>query len=284
MALRLPELPGRADPVSSPPRKRRDRALLLRRFPYGESSLLVHLLTPSSGRVNLLAKGAYRPRSGYSWVLDLFDTLELGWRESARSELGLLVSGTVARRRRGIPQDLPSYRAALGVLEVAGLGARPAHEETALFDLVETALDLLADRSGSPEIVETAFDLRFLALLGLAPALDECAACGADLSGKEPGTVDVPFSPASGGRLCAKCVLAARPSRPSTRARIGAAPLHTLRVARSLLSTPLPQLSRVRLDAQRSRRVRDLVQGFLAYHLESRPRSWETNVRPARAR
>ena len=54
-----------------------DAALVLRRFPYGESSLLVHLLTPGHGRISAIAKGAYRPSSGFWGVLDLFDTLRV---------------------------------------------------------------------------------------------------------------------------------------------------------------------------------------------------------------
>ncbi|MEQ1893151.1 MAG: recombination protein O N-terminal domain-containing protein, partial [Planctomycetota bacterium] len=56
-----------------------DRGLLLRRFPYGESSLVLHVLTRTHGRLALLAKGAYRPSSAYFAAFDLFDTLELSF-------------------------------------------------------------------------------------------------------------------------------------------------------------------------------------------------------------
>ena len=54
-----------------------DRALLLRRFPYGESSLVVQALTREHGRVHLIAKGVYRPSARFYAALDLFDTLEI---------------------------------------------------------------------------------------------------------------------------------------------------------------------------------------------------------------
>ncbi|MDB4538630.1 recombination protein O N-terminal domain-containing protein, partial [bacterium] len=53
--------------------------LLLRRTPFGETSLVVHVLTPDHGRVELMAKGAHRPRSRFFGVLDWFDTLDLSW-------------------------------------------------------------------------------------------------------------------------------------------------------------------------------------------------------------
>ena len=40
-----------------------DRALLLKRYPFSESSLVAHLCTREHGRVHVLAKGAYRPTS-----------------------------------------------------------------------------------------------------------------------------------------------------------------------------------------------------------------------------
>ena len=83
---------------------------MLRRYRYAESSLVIHATTPLHGRVHLLAKGAYRPRSRYCGVLDLFDTLELEWRASRGSELGLLSAARIATRRRPLSANLERYR------------------------------------------------------------------------------------------------------------------------------------------------------------------------------
>ena len=42
----------------------RTPAIVLRRWPYSETSLVVRVLTPELGTVGLLAKGAYRLQSG----------------------------------------------------------------------------------------------------------------------------------------------------------------------------------------------------------------------------
>jgi DNA repair protein RecO (recombination protein O) len=258
----------------------RDHALILRRFPYGETSLLVHLLTRRHGRVAVLAKGAYRLKSGYFGVLDLFDTLSVEWRANPRSELGLLTAGSLDVRRRGVTRDLARYRAALSVLELAGLGAREGHEEVELFDRVSAALTNLADPASDVVITGLSFELDFLSLQGLAPALDTCASCAARPPGESTASPDVlvPFSPERGGRLCPDCARVAA----TEGARIENQPLHALRVAHSLLQTPPRLLSRVRLDDRRAGRVRDLVRRFLEYHLESRPRTWGPQERAER--
>lgn len=274
-----------------------DRALVLKRISFGESSLVAHVLTPRFGRVNLLAKGAYRTTSRYFAVLDLFDTLDLEWDAAPTRELANLRRGELATRRRALHANLASYRAGLAILEMLELVARPGASELELFTASERALDDLADGSIAPEQVLVTWELALLEHLGLAPALERCAACGriagaldiAPPAGRETGGASpadagrVPanpsrartaFSAGAGGRLCARC---AREARASGR-RVGTLPIAVLDDARALWhdsrTHATARASGVRaLDALRLVRVRDFVERFLDYHLETQPRS-----------
>ena len=240
--------------------------MVLRRFPYGESSLVVHVLTRRHGRRALLAKGAYRPTSAYFGVLDLFDGLDLVWREGRGSALGLVTEARIRTRRRGVVRDLSRYDAGLGVLELARLVSLEGQGDPALFDRAETFLDVLARADARPEVCLLAHDLHLLRGVGLEPALEHCAACGA--LPERPRDGRAAFSPSAGGRLCGPC---AAESAASGR-RLGSLPLNVLRVARSLMDTPPANLGRVRLERGLARDVRAFVERFLQYHLETRPR------------
>ncbi len=257
----------------------RDSALVLRRFRYGESSLVVHLLTSAHGRVSLLAKGAYRPKSAYCGVLDLFDTLDLTWRARRGADLGLLAAGAIESRRRRVSSNLERYRAGLAMLELAGLGAREQHEERDLFALTEAGLDALHAAEVEPELCCAVFDLRFLRLQGVAPALRRCAMCGTDLPS---GAGSVPFSIALGGRLCEACAREARSDDARGAEAVGSESFATLRLAQSLLDTPFDHVARIRLDSGRTRSLRAFVRRFLEYHLETRPRVWGPRSRADR--
>ena len=248
-----------------------DDALVLRRFPYGESSLVVHVLTRSHGRLSLLAKGAYRLRSGYCGVLDLFDTLDLGWRKQGRSEVGILTRGAVKVRRRGLTGDLAAYRAGLAVLELAGLGAREEEADVALFELTQATLGVIDADAAVADLAVAAFDLRFLAGMGLAPALVRCASCGRDPGGghRGPSGGTVPFSRAAGGRLCPACAREAEAHGRSLEAQA----IGILRIAQSLMESPTSNLPRIRIDPRVTDEVRSFTLRFLEYHLETRPRS-----------
>jgi DNA repair protein RecO (recombination protein O) len=246
----------------------RDRALVLKRSPFGESSLVLRLLTPGHGAVAVIAKGAYRPKSAYCGVFDLFDTLEVEWSRARHGGLGNASAAGVVVRRRGLTADLGRYRAALSMLELADLAAQPGHTEPDLFALVERWLGHLAAGALAPELALVAFDLAFLHNLGLAPAFEACAACGT-AAPFDPKAATVPFAVGAGGTLCARC---ARDARAAGR-RVGALPMNLLRIATSLAAASPSELSRFRVTPGVLGRVSALVQRFLDYHLESRPRS-----------
>lgn len=249
-------------PLSDGARADHDRALVLRRHPYSESSLVVSVLTRRAGLVRLLARGAYRPRSRFYAVLDYFDELELEWAPPKRGELGTLKSGDVVRRRRSLTRDLRRYRAANSALELTTLGCRPGHPETRLFDLLSATLDRL-DAGEAPGATLARFELDFLRTHGLTPALERCAACG----GAAPGSGRPPrvgFSAGAGGRLCARCAADTRASG----GRVGTMPLDVLDAAARMLRGEAPALAPEALE-----RLRDFVERFLGYHLGTQPRS-----------
>jgi DNA repair protein RecO (recombination protein O) len=180
------------------------RALCLRRVPFGDSSLVVELLTEQHGRVGLLARGAYRLTSRFAGVLDLFHRLELSWRPAAPGALGLLIAGDTDRSRRRVPSSLASYRAGLAALELAELCSRSGQPEPGLFRLLDGTLEAL-DSGADPDAELLRFDLCCLAEIGLAPALRRCAACGRRASPAADPAAPAWFDPAAGGRLCPDC-------------------------------------------------------------------------------
>ncbi|MBL8860246.1 MAG: DNA repair protein RecO [Planctomycetes bacterium] len=245
-----------------------DRALCLRRHPFSESSLVVHVLTAEHGRVHLLARGAYRPASRYFAVLDLFDELELEWDASPRHELQNLRAGSVRVRRRVIRTDIDRYRAAVSVLELSDIAARHMSHDPRAFALADESLTALELAESPAEETLVRFQLGLLAHLGLEPALARCAACGH----KAPAVMQKPepraaFSAGAGGRLCKDCATEAR----AAGRRVGTLPVSVLEDGRLLADSQArisPPLSALRLE-----RVRDFVGRFLDYHLETRPKS-----------
>ncbi len=238
----------------------------------------MHVLTREHGLVNLLARGAYRPKSRYYAVLDLFDGLQLCWSDSRDKELKTLIEGELCTRRRGLTRDLDCYDAGLSMLELAHLGSRSGHAEPELFDELVRGLDRLHERGTggtAPPADQTRleFELSFLRLHGLSPALMSCAACGrgaAPTASANPhGHPRAWFSAGAGGRLCAPCAADARASGR----RVGTLPLDVLVAADRMSDLQRRAEPRAPVPPERLLRVRDFVERFLGYQLETRPRS-----------
>ncbi len=280
-----------------------DRALLLRRTPYGETSLVVHALTARHGRIELIAKGAFRPKSRFCGVLDWFDTLLLEWAEpraaarGTESRLRALSAGDLHTRRRTLTRSLDAYRAAQTTIELLEVATRAGFADGALFELGERALDALdTPRAEAARArvhatqVLTAFELHLLRELGLVPALRRCAVCGepAEVAAETGDGKRVFFSTQSGGRLCARHASEAH----ATGRRVGTLPLAVLERAAALLQAPLgaaPEPPSVdpsgaapgpdfaggqgTADDGLAERVLDFVGRFLDHQLETRPRS-----------
>ncbi len=263
-----------------------DRALILRRFAYGESSLVIQAIARGHGRVHLIAKGAFRPTARYFAALDLFDTLELTWSEARGRELQTLQSARILARRARLALDLVRYGAALSALEIAGAAALDGRRDEPLFDLLESTLDRLLLPGVPAQLALVVFELAFLHTLGLSPALGHCAACGrrapaarlpARAEGRPRTRARAAFSAGAGGRLCRTCTAQARDSGR----RVGMLPLDVLEFALAIQETAssderdLQELAQ-RCDPEGLNRAQDFVARFLEYHLEARPRSLRT--------
>ncbi|MFN0245168.1 MAG: DNA repair protein RecO [Planctomycetota bacterium] len=245
----------------------RDRALILKRYPFSESSLVIHVGTREHGRVHVMAKGAYRTSARYYAALDLLDTLEIEWDESPRRELANLRAATIVSRRRSIPADPGRWSAACSLLELADLAFRPSHPDPSLYDLLEASLTALDDPACAPDCVLVAFELGFLERLGLTPSLETCAACGGPAPEIRSEPPRVAFSAGAGGRLCPSCASEAR----AAGRRVGTLPSLTL--ADALEFARRGSAAGAGLSQERIDRVRDFVGRFLDYHLETRPRT-----------
>jgi len=68
----------------------RDNALLLRRIPYSDTSLVVHIVAEYHGRLSLMARGARRMKSPFRATLEPLYILGLRWRPG-RTGMGTLI-------------------------------------------------------------------------------------------------------------------------------------------------------------------------------------------------
>lgn len=120
-----------------------DRALLVRRIPYGDTSLICHLFTEHHGRIALMARGARRPKSPFRASLEPLYELQIGWRPG-RSGMG-----TLADIQRG--RCLLKTSLSLDGLELLAIASRLFHEgDLHGFEELYSGLNILNEGGQQP--------------------------------------------------------------------------------------------------------------------------------------
>src|SRR5258707_14703723 len=201
---RKPRRPGSGAPV--PPRRRaasrsrrlaarmgendtvsiyRDDGIVLRTQKLGEADRIITVLGRNSGRIRAVAKGVRRTKSRFGARLEPFTHVDL-MLHAGRS-LDVITQAEVIRPYgEPLAADYPRDTAGVAMLETAERFT-PVEKEPALRQLLLLigGVRALGDGEHSPGLVLDAFLLRSLAVAGYAPALQECARCGAPGSGAQ---------------------------------------------------------------------------------------------------
>jgi DNA repair protein RecO (recombination protein O) len=227
-------------------------AIVLHAFDYLESSRIVRLLTRDGGLRSGLAKGARKSQRRFGGGLDLFAQATAFLHLKPGRELDTLSAFEDARSRSALASDLEKFTGAETIAEIAlRFGSHGA--DVGLFEVVSAALDDIAAASESRAREATlAGAWQIVAALGFAPALEECAECGAALSDAESAL----FSHSAGGILCPRCAPLAAGGRNL--------PLD----ARSAIMTWTAGGRITELSESASRAHQRLLREFLGYHVD----------------
>jgi DNA repair protein RecO (recombination protein O) len=199
----------------------RDDGIVLRTQKLGEADRIITILGRHSGRIRAVAKGVRRTKSRFGARLEPFTHVDL-MLHTGRSLDTITQAEVIRPYGEPLTGDYPRYTAGVAMLETAERFT-PVEKEPALRQLLLLigGLRALTDAEHPPGLVLDAFLLRSLAVAGYAPALQECARCGApgSAAGSPPGGAPgegggdsarggrrLPaFAVAAGGMVCATC-------------------------------------------------------------------------------
>ncbi|HEY6422079.1 MAG TPA: DNA repair protein RecO [Pseudonocardiaceae bacterium] len=239
----------------------RDTGVVLRVQKLGEADRIVTLLTRRHGRVRAVAKGVRRTTSRFGARLEPFGHVDVQFYTGRTLDVVTQVE-TVDGFGSRLVGDYVRYTTGCAVLETAErLAGAEGEPVLRLYLLVVGALRALVDGQRRAPLVLDAFLLRAMATAGWAPALTECARCGA------PGPHRA-FSVAAGGVVCSGC----RPAGAATPS------VQTLELLDALMHGDWQIAESV--PPAPAREASGLVAAHLQWHLERQLRSLPLIPRP----
>ncbi|MDQ6836095.1 MAG: DNA repair protein RecO [Actinomycetota bacterium] len=179
-------------------------AVVLRSIRYGEADRILHLYTPTHGRVSAIAKGARRARSRLGARLEPFLLISVLLHEG-RSDLLTVTGVDTIATHAGLRDHAATLDAAARACDAVARLFETADPHPDVFGLLANQLALLSSDAAQARTANgLAFRLKLLLAAGIVPQLAACAVCGETehLGG---------FSGAAGGVVCSSCEAASFP-------------------------------------------------------------------------
>ncbi len=246
------------------PRVYKTEAVVVRQSPLGEADRIVTMLSPKHGQVRAVAKGVRRSTGRLTGHLELLNRVEVSVAEGRNLDVV-----TEAQCLDGYPvlrNDLDRVSAGMFLAELADGFAMPeGHgppdaQGREMYELLVRTLSRL--ESGEPvERLLPYFQIRVLALSGLAPALSVCVECGRPLEQRTHV-----YSADAGGIACPNCVTSA--PGPFLSVSVGAIKLLRFYQSRTLDEAVELEVPRDVLDE-----VDKVLDAHLRHHLDREGRS-----------
>ncbi len=148
-------------------------AIVLKSFPYGETSLIARCFTRDYGKISLLARGARRNKSPLTASFQPGNYLELVLSIKETRELQILNKATFIETWNSFSDDLKKMGYALSVIELVdrSITDRDVHED--LFDTLVDTLRTIQNQNERLNLVFWQFQLRLLTFLGFRPDLKQ---------------------------------------------------------------------------------------------------------------
>ncbi len=235
------------------------RALVGRSVDYGEADRICTLLTEDLGKISAIAKGARRSRKRFGAALSLFVLGNVSV-QRRRGDLYLLQSiDCLHDLAPKISVDVIGVAHGSYIIELAQELWPAGEVDARLFELVWSALQMLAEKGASPSLLR-AYELQVLGVTGFVPATEFCAQCGAQVG--RASVVD--FSVTDGGLICDGCGAGGYPISYAVAEHL-----------RDLRNVPLSQVHDLVIPVAEARELRRLMMMVVRHQLGKDLRSLE---------
>jgi len=179
--------------------KIRTNCILIRKQPYGESSLVLQAFSESLGMFSAIAKGFCRPPQNKAVLLNVMNEYEFILSASCSNGMHTLTEFSAITE---FPTDLPVENWALmqAGIELISKILIPAHETPQFYDLLLKYLKYQRGIEKNPVAIFWRFLLHLYKLLGIDIGLPNCSLCHGLM--KQPAG----FETGTGRPLCADCL------------------------------------------------------------------------------
>jgi DNA repair protein RecO (recombination protein O) len=213
-------------------------AVVLKSFPFGDTSLIARCYTREQGKIGILIKGARRKKSSFGAYFQPMNHVELVYYFKATRELQILSKVTFLDLWSSINDSLKKLSYGLAVIELTDKTNTELDPHIELFDELVQVLRQLNNQEHKLNLIFWYYEIRLLTILGFKP----------DFSQREFKGITLP-DPNAG---------------PNSAAILNMLNNHSL-----LNRDGLTSLDNVKVTSHDRKAISDYLSTYLLYHFES---------------
>lgn len=228
------------------------KGIVLREMRYKDTSKILTIFTREYGKVSVMARGAYRPKSQIIANTQPFSYNEYQFHRG-RSFL-YLNQADIIDSFYSIREKMERVIYGQYILELMDKSMELEMENMKIFDLFLKGLQVLSSLECKFLEFIVAYELKFISFLGYRPNIDSCVLCKNQLTG------DIKFSIQEGGVICKDCGFA-DPYKVNINMEI-------LKDMKDLLFIPLERIEKLDISRNNINRIHSLVVDYILYNID----------------
>lgn len=171
--------------------------IVLSEIRYKETSKILNVYTKELGKIHIMAKGAYRPKSQLIANAQPFSYNEYQLQKGRN--FYYINQGDIINSFYSIREKIERLIFGSYILELIEKSTPDEEKNERLFLLLEKSLKILSEMNDEFLKFIVAFELKFVAFLGYRPFLNGCVNCHNRSNSK------IKFSNKEGGIICSNC-------------------------------------------------------------------------------
>lgn len=236
----------------------RTPVIILKRRDFNEADRLLTVLTPTHGKIDIIAKGARKPTSTKTGHVELFTRADMLINKGR--DFGIVSQAEMVMPYLPLRDDLTlgayaSYAAEL----IDRFTGQDDEDQRHVFNLLDDTLRRLCSET-DPRLALRYFEIHLLGLVGFQPELNEC------VIGREPVMPeDQYFSYAEGGIICQRHVVKMGHVLPVN--------VTTLKLLRHMQRSPFSKVRTLNIAPALHEDAERILLGYITYLLERRLQS-----------
>lgn len=175
-----------------------DEILVLKEVNYKENDKILHALSRTRGKIQLISKGAKKSNSHLINASQLFAYSKCYMTVSR--DMYIITSADLIDNFYNLKNNMDAFFNGNYILELISFVAQENEVDFRIFDMTVSVLKHLSTMSKDFEMLTAAYELKLVSMLGYKPDFNHCIACGNEINDNSKLSIK------EGGLLCPDCV------------------------------------------------------------------------------